>query len=384
VSSALQQRITAVIDRHGPIGFDRYMELALYDPADGFYCRGGTAGRRGDFLTSPEVGPLFGAVVARALDASWDELGRPDAFVVVECGAGPGTLARSVLSAQPRCALALRYVLVDRAGTQRQRHSEYLSLEYPAVAFAPFDDDDAEPDGTTRMATAGPIVVSLSELPAIAVTGVVLANELLDNLVFAVLERTGGNGAANGAGWNEVLIGHDDGHLVEVLVPAPPGYADMASALAPHAQPGQRIPVQVGVWSWLSDALGIIERGTLLCIDYARATADMAANGGWLRTHQHHTAGVDALVSPGDIDITTDVALDQLERVARPTSVETQAAFLRRHGIDELVAEGRAMWESRAGVGDLAALAARSRVREAEALLDPTGLGGFTVMQWRV
>jgi SAM-dependent MidA family methyltransferase len=70
------------------------LEAALYDPATGFYETGGRAGRRGDFLTSPEVGPLFGAVVARALDRWWDGLGRPDPFVVVDAGAGPGTLAR--------------------------------------------------------------------------------------------------------------------------------------------------------------------------------------------------------------------------------------------------------------------------------------------------
>ena len=76
---------------------------------------GGRAGRRGDFITSAEVGPLFGAVVARALDAWWDELGSPDPFVVVDAGAGVGTLARAVLAAGPACAAALRYVLVERS-----------------------------------------------------------------------------------------------------------------------------------------------------------------------------------------------------------------------------------------------------------------------------
>ena len=83
------------------------MEAALYDPEDGFYASGGSAGRRGDFLTAPEVGPLYGAVLARALDTWWAELGRPDPFVVVEAGAGPGTLARSVLAAAPACLPAL-------------------------------------------------------------------------------------------------------------------------------------------------------------------------------------------------------------------------------------------------------------------------------------
>ena len=58
---------------------------------------GGSAGRRGDFITSPEVGPLFGVVIARYLDAEWERIGRPDPFTVVDVGAGPGTLARSVL-----------------------------------------------------------------------------------------------------------------------------------------------------------------------------------------------------------------------------------------------------------------------------------------------
>ena len=81
--------------------FDEVIELALYDPVDGFF--GGGRARAGgrDFLTSPEVGPLFGAVIARALDAWWDELGRPDPFTVVEAAAGAGTLARAVLAAAP-------------------------------------------------------------------------------------------------------------------------------------------------------------------------------------------------------------------------------------------------------------------------------------------
>ena len=62
--------------------------------------------------------------------------------------------------------------------------------------------------------------------------------------------------------------------------------------------------------------------------------------------------------------------------------VRTQAAFLGAHGIDELVDEGRAAWQAGAGIGDLAALRGRSRVREAEALCAPDGLGGFTVMHW--
>ena len=106
--SGLASRLADRIARHGPLSYEAFIEAALYDEMDGFFASGGVAGRGGDFLTSPEVGPLFGAVLARALDLWWDELGRPDPYVVVDAGAGPATLARSVLAAAPSCTPALR------------------------------------------------------------------------------------------------------------------------------------------------------------------------------------------------------------------------------------------------------------------------------------
>jgi len=83
-------------------------------------------------------------------------------------------------------------------------------------------------------------------------------------------------------------------------------------------------------------------------------------------------------------DITCEVAIDQLAAVREPDRVSAQAAFLRVHGIDLLVEEGRRVWRERAAVGDLEAVRARSRVRESEALLDPSGLGAFRVLEWLV
>ncbi len=221
----------ARIARHGPVRFDEVMDAALYDEKAGFYATAGQAGRRGDFLTSAEVGPLFGAVLARALDAWWEEAGFPHPFVVVEAGAGSGTLARSVLHARPRCGDALRYVLVERSARLRAAHAEGLPLALPAHAFAAGRAPDDEDEPVPATAPAGPIAVSLDALPPPGSAHVVLANELLDNLPVRLLERSDD-------GWSEVWVGAEEGRLVEVLLPAdvtPP---------APNSKVGARVAWQ--------------------------------------------------------------------------------------------------------------------------------------------
>src|SRR3954447_4245599 len=121
--------ITERIHRNGPIRFGAFVELALYGH-DGFFTQGGGAGRAGrDFVTSPEVGSLFGACVARALDAEWERQGRPDPFVVAGAGAGNGGLARAVRRAEPGWASAPHYVLVERSAALRAEQLTRLPLE---------------------------------------------------------------------------------------------------------------------------------------------------------------------------------------------------------------------------------------------------------------
>jgi SAM-dependent MidA family methyltransferase len=326
--------IVAAIAANGPLRFDHYMQLALYGQ-QGFYNAGGTAGRRGDFITSPEVGPLFGALLARFIAAERARLGEPDDFTVVEVGAGPGTLARAVLAQLPD----VRYVAVELSAVQRHHH----------------------PDG----------VHSIADLPDRPVRGVVVANELLDNLPFRLLVFDGG--------WREAQVDVAGDRFVEVLTPL----ADPPEWLPATASHGARVPWQQAATEWVERARRAVDAGSVLVFDYvSQTTAQLAAEPWrqWLRTYRGHERGQHYLMSPGTQDITAQVARDQLPV---PDVVQTQAEYLRQWGIDDLVDEGRRAWEAAAASPTVAALKMRSRVREAEALLDPTGLGAFAALTWR-
>ena len=320
------------------IAFERFMADALYGP-NGFYTVGGSAGRRGDFLTSPEVGPLFGAVIARHLDAEWQRIGRPEVFTVVAAGAGPGTLARAIDAAAPACRDALRYVAVEIAAHQRDRHPDWVE--------------------------------SVAEFPAGPFDGVVLANELLDNLPFrrAVFDQ----------GWREAFVDPATGleRLSARFDPVP-------DVLPTSASSGARAPLIDAAAQWIDDARAALRSGSVLVFDYGVSrTAELTIRPwrDWLRTYRGNERGEHYLAAPGSQDITTDVPFDQLPE---PDWVRSQAQFLQLCGIDDLVAEGKRVWEAESARPGLHAIRMRSRVSESEALLDPGGLGAFLVAQWRI
>ena len=282
----------------------------------GFYTRadGGRAGRRGgSFLTSPEVGPLFGAVLARYLDAQWEALGRPVPFTVVDAGAGPGTLARSILAARPACLAAMRYVAVELSAAQRALHPAEVESR-PDLPDGPFE-------------------------------GVIVANELLDNLPFRLCVFDGG--------WREAfVVAADDGRSPRSCRRRS---IRRRSALPPAPAHGSRAPLHDAAVDWVVDARSRLRRGRLLVIDYWRpTTSSLAARPWreWLRTYRGHERGDHYLADPGGQDITVELALDQFPE---PVAVSTQAQFLQRWGIDDLVAEGDRQWAASAAAPDLGA-----------------------------
>lgn len=337
--SAADQVSAAIAAAGGAIAFSEFVSISLYGDS-GFYTSTGKAGRRGgDFITSPEVGPLFGTVIARALDAWWKEMGSPSKFDVVECGAGPGTLARSILAAQPECLPCLQYTAVEVSAAQRAMH----------------------PAGVNSRAT----------MPDEQVNGVILANELLDNLPFRLFIFDGS--------WMEAFVAQTpDGKFVEVLHRP----NEIPTCLPSTAPLGARVPVQEQASAWVNEALSLLGRGRLLIFDYCTATTSEVSSmpwREWLRTYKDHERGGHYLLDPGSQDITAQVVLDQL-----PIGFETltQAQFLSEWGINKLVEEGISYWETMTGAPDVAALKMRSRVNERSELMELSGLGNHNYLLW--
>lgn len=279
--------------------------------------------------------------MSRALDAEWERLGRPDDFAVVEFGAGPGTLARGVFAAEPKCGDAVTYIAVERSDIQSQDH----------------------PDGVHSVAELETVMIGAG------FRGVVLANELLDNLVFSPITWVDGEPL-----FANVDVDEDD----QLVVTGRERDSQDAAGLIEN----RSVVDQSAAADWVNWVLqDVLAAGRLLVVDYARRdTAEVA-----VRTYTEHGPAGDPLVGLGTKDITVDVDLEVLQRRTRPCDrLSTQADWLRSLGIDDLVEEGRSTWERLASTGGLEALKGLSRVREAEALCEPSGLGGFHVMEWEV
>jgi SAM-dependent MidA family methyltransferase len=373
-----REEIVERIEREGPIAFDTFVELALYGDA-GFFTEARGAGRAGrDFVTSPEVGSLYGELVARALDGWWRDAGSPDPFLVVEVGAGRGRLAADVVASEPDCAPALRYVMVERSPALRAVQRELLTVEPFEDALGPVvRDDEDSPLPVTGM---GPIVTALDDLPAVAIDGVVIANELLDNLPFRVVERRDG-------GWREVRVGVDGDALVEQLVVASTELAAEADLVVVDPSDGTRVPVPTALVDWLRRGAAMLRNGRLVVVDYTASAAELVERGetGWLRTYRGHERGALPLLDPGEQDITIDVPTEFLVHAAARVGLRlerdvTQQEWLTELGVDDLVADARREWDARAHIGDLEAVRHRSRVTEGAALVDPTGLGAHHVL----
>jgi len=352
---ALAERIRDEIRRDGPITFARFMDLALYDPEGGYY-RSGEArpGRAGDFLTAPETHPIFGGMLSRFVDGVWERLGRPPRFIVREHGSGEGAMATSILRA-----------LVDaRSDVLRAIRYQPVEVDKKRLAAFEYHVSDVGIGDVTEPADARPV------------TGIVLANEVLDALpVHLVVQR--------GDELLEVRVGLDGTRFIDIeTAPSTPALFVRLAAEDVTLADDQRAEICLGLDEWIAEAAAGLARGILLLIDYGYPAAELydavRRRDGTLRAYVRHTVHEDPYAHVGRQDLTAHVDVDAVVRAAEGAGLThlgttTQAEFLVGLGMDERL---RAIQADPTTTME-AYLAVRSAVMR---LLDPAATGRFRVM----
>lgn len=323
VTTALHTLLArAIAGAGGWIGFDRFMALALYAPGLGYYASGlpkfgalptGAAGAGSDFVTAPQLTPLFGQALARQVGEALAHTGTDEVW---EFGAGAGVLARDLLDALGE--RVRRYTIVELSGALRARQQQTL------VAFG----------GRVQWA---------DELPA-AMQGVVVGNEVLDAMPVKLLAREPGR-----AVWQERGVGLQEGRLV---------WVDRPTALRPpvdmpgeHAAVTEIHPQAEAFIATLADRLRASQEqggrgGAAFFIDYGfpeREYYHPQRHMGTLMCHRAHQADTDPLADVGLKDITahvnfTGVALAGQDAGLSVLGYGTQGRFLLNCGLAETMA----------------------------------------------
>ncbi len=223
------------------------------------------------------------------------------------------------------------------------------------------------------------IVAALDHLPD-RFSGVVVANELLDNLPVSLAVRTG-------QGWTERWVGVQDDDLVLVPVDARPEVANWAEQFGLPAPERGLVEVQLAASEWLQSILTRLDSGTVLLVDYGDTAENLEKRRveGTLRTYSAHHLGPHPLDEPGETDITVDVnftaLIDRAVELGVSIEYHRQDDFLNQLGLRNRLSKLRHEELDLARDGDpMERLKVRSTRTEAETLLHPRGLGDFRVL----
>jgi SAM-dependent MidA family methyltransferase len=303
----------------GAIPFSRFMELCLYAPGLGYYSAGATKfGAAGDFVTAPELGPLFAACVADAVAPVLQQLGPEAEFL--ELGGGSGAFAEVALKKLLALdALPARYAILEPSADLRQRQRERLQRHLPPLLFELVEWLDAPPQQSWN--------------------GVLFANEVVDAL------PTPRFSLRDGEVFEEHVALDGEGRFIRSDRPADA----LLAAATRHVERQLPAPFMDGYCSellpqlpyWVQAVVGGLQRGALLFIDYGHPRAEYyqpQRSDGTLRAFHRHQVSGDVFAWPGLQDITASVDFTALAEAGEGAGFDfsgycSQASFLIGNGL---------------------------------------------------
>jgi len=319
-SARLEARVREEIARAGGwISFARYMQLALYEPGLGYYSAGAhKLGAAGDFVTAPEVAPVFSRCLAVQCEEVLRTLGGGD---VLELGAGSGAMAAALLEELGRRdALPGRYLILDVSADLRERQRATLAAVVPGLLDR---------------------VAWLDRLPD-DFSGVVVANEVLDAMPVERFVVRGGQVNALGVTWQIDRLEWSETRAQATLTDAVRAVERDTGAAWPD---GYASEINLGLGDWVAALSASVARGVLLFMDYGLPRREFyapARRDGTLLCHFRHRFHDDPFTRLGHQDITAWVDFTALAEAGAAAGLElagytTQAHFLIGCGIGEFI-----------------------------------------------
>ena len=317
-SESLIALIKNEIDKNdGAISFQRYMELALYAPGLGYYAAGSSKlGEEGDFVTAPEISPLFSRSLANAILPVLN-----DDEIILEVGAGRGRMAVDILLyLKQKNKLPKEYWILELSADLKERQQETIAKNIPEFLGQ---------------------VIWLDELPE-HFSGVVVANELLDAMPVQLFQRTEND-------INEINVVWQDDHFAfqfqssfdERLVHR---VKNIETDLAREFDSGYLSEINFAAEDWVKSIAEKLQSGIVILIDYGFPQHEyyhVQRNQGTLMCHYRHRTHPDAFVYPGLQDITAHVDFTAMADAALEADMSVlgytnQANFLMGAGLLEL------------------------------------------------
>jgi SAM-dependent MidA family methyltransferase len=306
---SLPEIIAEKIKREGPVSFRDFMEMSLYYPELGYYTSiNDKIGKNGDFYTSSNLTSIFGAIIGKQIEEMWQVAGM-EPFTIIEYGAGTGLLCHDILDYlknNPKLYDELTYCIIEKSPVMRKKQKAHL---HEKVSW----------------------YNSIQEIPA--VTGCVLANEVVDNFsVHQVVMKDE---------LMEVFVDYKNG-FTELLQPAKTELKNYLSELNISLSREFRTEINLEAIEWLKGIAACLKKGFVITIDYGYPSFELyraCRSDGTLVCYNKHTINNDPYNDIGKQDITAHVNFSALNHWGSkfgltPCGFTNQAAFLLSLGFD--------------------------------------------------
>ncbi len=322
----LEQKIIDKIRKEGPVTFEEFMLLALYDPEFGYYTsQKSVIGREGDFYTSSHLHPLFGVMIGKQIEEMWEVMGRPSDFSIVEMGAGSGYVCRDMLDYFKGTG--------DKGQTAKEERDIFRHLKYSIVERNPSVKERQQ----VLLKDHSEKVNWRSDIKEIeTVIGCFFSNELLDAFPVHLVQME--------EGLKEIYVASDKGNLKEETGElSAVSIKEYFSQLPAEFEKGYRTEVNLRIGNWLDDLNGKLTEGFILTIDYGYPALDYYSeerNRGTLMCYHRHQFNENPYQNIGEQDITSHVNFSSVKKWGEELGLKTigycnQGTFLLSLRIDE-------------------------------------------------